>query len=128
MCRKIENCEGYIWRSDAETPVIITSSDVVELNNGEIPFVIEGQLFDGKTSYSIKNVDGNYIVNEYTVNGTDYNHVNIDKKHYQSHRMEGRILEFLEYWEPQEDPLCLGMEVLKPTKVVFVGFKEEEEK
>ncbi len=128
MCRKIENCEGYIWRSDAETPIIIKSSDVVELNNGEIPFVIEGQLFDGKTSYSIKYVDGTYIVKEYTVNVTDYNHVNINKKQYQGHRMEGRILEFLEYWEAQKDPLCLDMEVLQPTKVVFVGFKDKEDK
>lgn len=128
MCRQINNCEGYIWRSDAEIPVIITPDDVVELKNEEIPFVIEGQLFDGKTSYSIKYVDGNYLVKEYVVDSMDFNHMNNHIKHYQSHRMEGKILKFLEYWETRKDPLCLDMEVLQPTKVVFVGFEEKEDK
>lgn len=128
MSIKINNCEGYIWKSDADRPIIINPQDCVELENGEIPFVVEGQLFDGKTSYSIKYVDGNYVIKEFTVEEGDEEHVDNVLKHYQSHRMEGKVLKFLEYWKPQEDSLCLDMKVLQPTKVVFVGFKEKEEK
>ena len=124
MCRTITNCEGYIWKSDAEKPDIIKKNIPVNLINGEIPFVIEGQLFDGKTSYSIKYVDGEYLLEENEVLEKDFTDSNVVLREYQSHRMGGRTLLFLEYWEAEKDELCLGMEVLKPAKVVFVGFKE----
>lgn len=127
MCKEITNCVGYIWWSDKAEPEIIQNKPVL-LKNEEIPFIIEGQLFDGETSYSIKYVDGKYILKEYRVANEDFNKSNVVLRKYQSHRMEGKILQFLEYWEAANDGLCLGMKVLQPTKVVFVGFKEEEKK
>ena len=128
MCKEITNSVGYIWWSN-ETKPEIKENKLVVLKNEEIPFVIEGQLFDGKTSYSIKYVDGQYIVNSHDVTDKDYESPNVVKE-YQSHRMGGKILRFLEYWELQEEEgdLCLDMKVLKPTKIVFVGFKEEKKK
>lgn len=128
MCRKITNCNGYIWKSDSDKPEIITPEMTIECNNGEIPFIIEGQLFDGKISYSIKYVDGAYRVKEYQVNSEDFNQTDVELKEFQSHRMGDRILCFLEYWKPQEDELCLGMEVMQPAEFVFVGFKAKEDK
>lgn len=128
MCRKITNCNGYIWKSDSDKPEIITSEMTVECNNEEIPFIIEGQLFDGKTSYSIKYVDGAYWVKEYQVDLEDYNRKYVELKEFQSHRMDGRTLLFLEYWKPLKDELCLGMEVMQPAEFVFVGFKAKEDK
>ncbi len=128
MCKEITNCVGYIWWSNKAEPEIIKNKPVV-LKNEEIPFIIEGQLFDdkSKTSYSIKYVDGQYILKDYIVAEKDYESPNVVKE-YRSYRMGEKILKFLEYWESQEDELCLGMKVLQPTKVVFVGFKEEENK
>lgn len=128
MCKEITNCVGYIWWSDKAEPEIIQNKSVV-LKNEEIPFIIEGQLFDDKSkiSYSIKYVDGQYILKDYIVAEKDYESPNVVKE-YRSYRMGEKILKFLEYWESQEDELCLGMKVLQPTKVVFVGFKEEEKK
>jgi CRISPR type III-associated protein (TIGR04423 family) len=128
MCKEITNCVGYIWWSDKAEPEIIQNKPVV-LKNEEIPFIIEGQLFDDKSkiSYSIKYVDGQYILKDYIVAEKDYESPNVVKE-YRSYRMGEKILKFLEYWESQEDELCLGMKVLQPTKVVFVGFKEEEKK
>lgn len=128
MCKEITNCVGYIWWSDKAEPEIIQNKPVV-LKSEEIPFIIEGQLFDDKSkiSYSIKYVDGQYILKDYIVAEKDYESPNVVKE-YRSYRMGEKILKFLEYWESQEDELCLGMKVLQPTKVVFVGFKEEENK
>lgn len=128
MCKEITNCVGYIWWSDKAEPEIIQNKPVV-LKNEEIPFIIEGQLFDDKSkiSYSIKYVDRQYILKDYIVAEKDYESPNVVKE-YRSYRMGEKILKFLEYWESQEDELCLGMKVLQPTKVVFVGFKEEEKK
>ena len=128
MCKEITNCVGYIWWSDKAEPEIIQNKPVV-LKNEEIPSIIEGQLFDDKSkiSYIIKYVDGQYILKDYIVAEKDYESPNVVKE-YRSYRMGEKILKFLEYWESQEDELCLGMKVLQPTKVVFVGFKEEEKK
>lgn len=125
MCRTITNCVGYIWWSDKAEPEIIQNKQVI-LKNEEIPFIIEGQLFDdeSKTSYSIKYVDGEYKLKPYVVADEDFNKSNVVLRKYQSHRMDGKILQFLEYWKAEKDELCLDMEVLKPTEVVFVGFKE----
>jgi len=125
MCRTITNCVGYIWWSDKAEPEIVQNKSVV-LKNEEIPFIIEGQLFDdkSKTSYSIKYVDGEYKLKPYVVADEDFNKSNVVLRKYQSHRMGGKILQFLEYWKAEKDELCLDMEVLKPTEVVFVGFKE----
>lgn len=119
--------EGYLWWSDQKYPEVHTKekpkTDLV-LNQDKNPFIIEGQLYDSQKDYSvsIKYVDGKYIVNEYDVK-TDFVGEVVNHS-YRGNKMEGRNLLFKELWEPEKDPLCENMKVLKATKVAFVGFEK----
>ena len=140
---KIENCEGYLWWSDQEEPEIYDGKVIdICLDEKKNPFVIEGQLYDKdeKKSYSIKYVDGQYIVIEYQVEKdviealskekeykSSDESVVVEPKHYLSNRMGDRWLKFLRYWEEKRDKNCMDMPVLTFTKNIFVGFKEKED-
>lgn len=128
--------EGYLWMSDQENPTIY-ESDFVSLPTEEAnPFVVEGQLYN-KTeglSYSIKYVDGQYIVLEYKVTEAEMKSPDNQVKTYLSNRMGDKKLQFLRYWEevPDEDNYTdsnnpKGLPVLTQTKNVFIGFKKKEE-
>lgn len=124
---KIEKCEGYLWWSDQQQPKVYHNEGIDKsFDETKNPFVVEGQLYDkeGKISYSIKYVDGQYHINIYEIKDEDFNNPDNETKCYLSNRMGDRWLKFLRYWEPKEDPNCEGMKVLKLTKNVFVGFKE----
>lgn len=127
---KINKCEGYLWWSDQQEPKVCQDEAIdLCLDETKNPFVVEGQLYDKETkeSYSIKYVDGQYLINIYKV--TDeylVNSVN-EIKCYLSNRMGDRWLRFLRYWEEKEDENCMGMPVLTFTKNVFIGFKEKED-
>ena len=87
--------QGYIWLSDASKPIVLDNgklkdTDKKYFSEGQNPFIVEGQLFDGKNSFSIKNVDGKMIVVKYEVD-TDEEPQNFvpnsrmglgDRKHY----------------------------------------------
>lgn len=124
---KIDKCEGYLWWSDQQQPEVYHQEALDKcLDETKNPFVVEGQLYDTneKKSYSIKYVDGKYLINIYKVEDKDISNPDNETKCYLSNRMGDRWLKFLRYWEPKEDPNCEGMKVLKLTKNVFVGFKE----
>lgn len=126
----IKNCEGYLWWSDQQTPKVYQDETLdICLDEKKNPFVVEGQLYDKKccTSYSVKYVDGQYVIKEYTVVEQDFANPDNELKHFFSNRMDGRWLKFLRYWEEKKDENCMCMPVLVFTKNVFVGFKEEEE-
>lgn len=112
--------QGYLWYSNEKEPKVLTD-EVFELEIPEStnPFIIEGQLYDGKKSISIKYVDGKYIVNTYELDKLD--RVIQDQVFY-SHRMGGKQLKFKQIWKEQPDELCEGMQVLQPVELVFVGF------
>lgn len=118
--------QGYLWYSDQKEPKVIDNKEFeLEISDNENPFIVEGQLFDGINSISIKYVDGSYIVNKYKVKDEDYNSPNTVKE-FLPNRMAGvEKLRFLEYWRPQKDSLCEDMEVLQPAELVFVGFNNE---
>ena len=130
------NYEGYIWLSDREKPTVYEGKPVILPKEGENPFVVEGQLYN-KTeglSYSIKYVDGQYIIQEYSVTEADMKNKDNEVKEYMSNRMGDKWLKFLRYWEeiPDEDNYKddnnpNGLPVLTQTKNVFIGFKEKEE-
>lgn len=121
--------DGYLWYSDQKTPEVFEQKEWNEnmLDENVNPFVIEGQLYDSDNlvSYSIKYVDGKYIIKKYQLKSTDFNNVDIDILDFKAHRMgEGRVLQFLQYYREEVDPLCEGMKVLQPKEKVFVGFKK----
>lgn len=128
--------EGYLWMSDQENPTIYENDSVTLPTEGANPFVVEGQLYNEKEglSYSIKYVDGQYIVQKYEVTEADMKSQDNQIKTYLSNRMGDKKLQFLRYWEdvPDEDNFTdsnnpNGLPVLTQTKNVFIGFKKKEE-
>ena len=128
--------EGYLWMSDQEEPDVYNNESVTLPKDGDNPFVVEGQLFNKAEglSYSIKYVDGQYIVQEYTVTEADRKNPDNEVKTYLSNRMGDHRLQFLRYWEEvlDEDNYSdsnnpKGLPVLTQTKNVFIGFKEKED-
>ena len=125
---KIKKCEGYLWWSDLQEPKIYDGvAFEISFDEAKNPFVVEGQLYDKdeNLSYSIKFVDGKYLINKYKVETSDRTNKDNELKSFLSNRMGGRWLQFLRYWEEKEDENCMNMPVLTFTKNVFVGFKEK---
>lgn len=130
--------QGYLWLSNSIEPIVFDNQTIdmklkekeIELKEGMMPFVVEGQLYSQtkQTSYSIKYVDGEHIVLKYDKVCIDDAKGDIELKTYLSNRMDDRALCFLRYWEPTEkgDENCEGMKPLVITKNVFVGFKNKE--
>ncbi len=126
---KINKCEGYLWWSDQQKPKIYDGEALdICLDETKNPFVVEGQFYDKgtKESYSIKYVDGQYLINIYKVADEDLVNSANETKSYLSNRID-HWLRFLRYWEEKEDENCMGMPVLTLTKNVFIGFKEKED-
>lgn len=117
--------QGYLWYSDNKEPQVL-NNEVFELEiaNSTNPFIIEGQLYDGKKNISIKYVGGKYLFNTYNLDDIDGE---MQKQIFYSHRMAGRKLYFKQYWKPVNDEQCEGMQVLQPAELVFVGFNDKEE-
>ena len=127
---KINKCEGYLWWSDQQKPRVYQDELIdICLDEAKNPFVIEGQLYDeeNEESYSIKYVDGQYLINIYKVEERDFTNSDNQIKSYFSNRMDDRWLKFLSVWEEIEDKNCMGMPVLTLTKNVFIGFDERKE-
>ena len=121
--------EGYLWLSNSKAPKVYENQPIdIELKEGMMPFVVEGQLYcqTEQTSYSIKYVDGEHVVSEFDKVCIEDAKGDIELKTYLSNRMDDRLLCFLRYWEPSAkgDENCEGMKPLVITKNVFVGFKK----
>jgi CRISPR type III-associated protein (TIGR04423 family) len=119
--------EGYLWYSNENEPDIIDNNTEFELEitDTKNPFIIEGQLYDGKKSISIKYTDGQYIVKEYDMSKLET--LEKEPKSFKANRMK-RWLNFNQYWRAgndTRDPLCENMEVLQPAELVFIGFGNE---
>jgi CRISPR type III-associated protein (TIGR04423 family) len=114
--------QGYLWFSDQKEPEIINGIFEKEIDDKTNPFIVEGQLFDGSNSISIKYIDGKYIVNNYDVKSDKFKNVDFKEVTYLPNFNGGDLLRFRQYWRPQSDPLCEGMDVLHPAELVFVGF------
>lgn len=125
--------EGYLWMSDKEMPDVYSNETIILPEDGDNPFVVEGQLYNRENglSYSIKYIDGQYVVQEFYVTDADIKNPDNQEKTYISNRMKERTLKFLRYWEEvlDEDNFTdennpKGLPVLTQTKNVFIGFKE----
>ena len=126
--------EGYLWQSDSNKPKVYDNQKLdIKLEENVNPFIVEGQLYNREehVSYSIKYIDGEYLVYLHEEVYDDTTDSNIEHKTYLPNRMEelgDRKLHFLRYWEPKEDSCYEGMETLVITKNVFVGFMNVEKK
>ena len=125
----VANYQGYIWRSDSDRPEVLTGDKEYggfTPNPDGNPFIIEGNLWNeaNSTSISIRYVDGLYYIHRTTLTGeTDHSTI----KKYVAHRIdEYKYLGFVQLWESRPDPMCEGMEVLEPSKLVFIGFTNDK--
>ncbi len=129
--------QGYIWYSDSDHPEVLTGDSLYggfTPDPKANPFIIEGNLWDEATltSISIRYVDGRYYIHrtvltpeEIDVNTGKTDHSTIKK--YVAHRINGfKYLLFVQLWETRKDPMCEGMEVLEPSKLVFIGFTNDK--
>lgn len=120
--------QGYIWRSDSDSPEVLTGDKAYggfTPDPNENPFIIEGNLWDEatSTSISIRYIDGKYYIHRTTLTSEERKNY----KTYVAHRIDGyKYLRFVQLWKPRPDPMCEGMEVLEPSKLVFIGFTNSE--
>lgn len=120
--------QGYVWFSDSKTPVVLLNQEYeLNIDESQNPFVIEAYLFSAEDglSHAVKFVDGKYIHKTYSLN--DYTSEEYDEKSYFSVKEIGKKLLFRQYWRKEADVNCEGMDVLVPSRSVFVGFKEMED-
>ena len=113
--------QGYLWYSNAQEPEVYNNEECeLEIDEKTNPFVIEGQLFDGKVSINIRYVDGEYIVKKYSLSGLEG--LEYKQQTFFGNRMDYNLV-FRQYWREFEDEECEGMKVLRPAELVFVGFE-----
>ncbi len=130
------NYEGYVWKSDSTKPILVNGrlpECIHSLKETSNPYILEALLFDREKymSYSIKNIDGKYIINkkevpkQYCQSSKELNLPdNITLKKYYGNRMEGKRMVFLQYWAEEEDIFNKSIKVLRPAEVVFIGFEQ----
>ncbi len=117
--------EGYLWLSDSSEPVVYDHRQVDWSIVGDaVPFVVEGNLFDGRNSYSIRHTGSGYEIREFTEE--DMNGLECSVRHFMSNRMDGRRLVFKQLWKAENDPLCCDMPSLRPWAMVFCGFNKTD--
>lgn len=142
--------EGYLWYSNEKEPKVFDGNEMVpeiNLDEKENPFIIEGNLWDADNlmSIMIRYVDGKYIVRRTKVKEEELKGISSSRtysqayesgspidttlKKYLAHRIEGvKCLCFLQYWQAEPDDMCEKMCVLRPSKLVFIGFDKNEVK
>lgn len=125
------NLYGFLWRSDNsphEVEIFDGTWKKIDLDASNNPFVVEGQLYDKKNgmSYSIKYMDGGYLLNEYNVKALEKKIRKEDIREYlyiAAFDKAPGLLHFKEFWrEDEEDKQCLPFKPLCPAEFVFVGF------
>ncbi|MGB1216703.1 MAG: TIGR04423 family type III CRISPR-associated protein [Saprospiraceae bacterium] len=127
--KKVQECrfDGYLWYSDKSKPQRIYGKENLDLDIlPELPFIIEGNLYDAtkRISISIKNVDGEYIVSKHEIKEDE-----LEKKEniqtYIAHDLgDIKTFKMLEIWEEGEPDSDLEeMTSLVPTRSHFIGFK-----
>lgn len=116
------NYQGYLWYSDQQKPLVLIKESLPMLpDNNSNPFVIEGYLYNesDNLSYSIKYLDGEYLVYVYLNNDED----TYTNKSFITNRIDdSKRINFRQYWSSVKDEYCEGIDVLKPYAFVFVGF------
>ena len=113
--------EGYLWKSDQTAPEKIQGTFARVFDEKENPFIVEGLLYDAqrKVSFSIKYVDGHYLVNRFELDAHDFEEGTVQT--FLGNRLNAN-LRFLELYEDQPDPLCEGFMVSVPSACIFIEF------
>lgn len=135
---------GYLWMSNEREPLVLENCSIKQSNKqhganpalfqmGVNPFIVEAELWNNvnNVSYAIHHAGNEVVCQRYEVKAEDRNNRDNRESVFLSHRMDGRGLRFLEYWEPRRDidvydisgkPVGEKMPTLVMTRRVFVGF------
>ena len=124
--------QGYIWKSDEQSPTVYDGSrniEKMEINDDANPFIIEGLLFSEKSrkSISIKYVDGKHIVDI----RENIHHSADDILYIPNSRLkleEGKMLAFKREWTEITDDLNMNWPTLYPSGLIFTGFVDTKKK
>lgn len=128
------NYKGYLWCSDQPFPNMIDGESATSGWLGELPFVVEGQLFDDarKSSLRIIHIDGRYRIAEMHV-PHDYaqrSHVYYASSKFAKFSDKDNAeydlqLRFYTHYEEQPTPDTDDFAAELPAWTAFVGFSEE---
>ena len=140
---------GYLWMSNEQEPRVLENCSIDKSNKdkegspavlelGRNPFIVEAELWDADAhvSYAIHHAGNEVVCQRYEVKDEDFRNSDNEKHDFFSHRMKGRKLCFLEYWEPKDDIVVTDItgnaeEEMMPSLVMthraFVGFTPNKE-
>ena len=115
---------GYYWFSNKEKPELVNFKNLEE---NEIPFVIEGYLYNEteKISISIRNFNGKYVITQFVL--SDYGKDNkkfklLDEKSFPAYKLDGiKEIIFRELQQKAKDDLDFF--TYEKVVEIFVGFE-----
>jgi len=117
----LEGYEGYVQFShreiEIEKDVFIQSNPSVEDEEG---FILEAHFFNGATSISIRQINGNWVVDKRS-------NISLDETNVYD-GIDNLQIKMAQIWEPKDDENCANMKVMKLEKVVFAGISIKEKK
>ncbi len=121
--------QGYIWYSDKEFPKILVNEAITEAHFTDLPFIIEGFLYDEKKKISlhIKNFDALYHIVKFDVGELTENnkHLKIEDFTVPSHRIAGyKKLKFKKVYTLKEDTINPDFHFWEEELNIFTGFKK----
>ena len=113
----LKGYQGYVQMSDRRiTDIWVEYSDInLVVESG---FIYEAHFCSGAESIAIKQINSDWLVSKTDIS----NVVESDKQTY--YAINGLKVKMAQIWEPEVDPLCENMKVLKLKKVVFAGFEK----
>ena len=131
---------GYVWISNDPKPIVIIDNTYDFSKKFDKAYIIEAYLYskEKNLSISVKHLDGKDLISQIDLNGLDISkeNENISKHRYiadaaitnkykeiTDENKKVIYLDFIQYWDYEEDELCENLKVLKPTWVAFVGFE-----
>lgn len=125
--------EGYYWHSHDHIPkrslLIDNLSEVIALQFGEMPFVVEAHFYNTRhdVSLSIKNIDGAYKAVYYNLaDARNDANLAIKEAQYIGRYMGAERLVMLEAWAAKVDDLLDGAQVYRPIWTAFAGFSKPD--
>jgi len=113
--------EGYVQFSHRPIDIqkdVFKDGKKVEIED-ESGFVYEAHFFNGTDSIAIKQINESWLVS--TTPLSEVKNIETDIQTY--HAIGGLKVTMAQIWEPENDPLCENMPVMKLKKVVFAGFE-----
>lgn len=114
----LKGYQGYIQMSDERITDIWEDFSDISFSP-QSGFVYEAHFFNGTDSIAIRQINDSWYVDE---------NPNIPLTDTQIYQAKNRLkVKMAQIWEKENDPLCENMPVLKLKKVVFAGFKGDNQ-